>query len=322
MTRTTESLAAGATQSLQISVVICAHNPALPRLQRVLAALAAQSLPSDAFEVLVIDNGSTPPLRVETMQAPPTLGVRIIVEPKLGLSHARARGFVEASAPVIALVDDDNELSPNYLADACTFLGAHQDIGALGGPCLPEFDGPVPDHAQEFMPLLALRDLGTEVLSIRGDPGQRLAYPLFAPMGAGMVVRTALAQDWAAAFRRGGRQLLDRRGNSLSSAGDNDIILHLLGQGHGVAYLPSLLVTHLLSVKRLEADYLVRLNLGIQQSWMQVLRLHGVSPWPPISRIGALLRIARAWWRHQAWRGPVERIRFAGAKGHFLGRVP
>ncbi|WP_170113452.1 glycosyltransferase [Ahniella affigens] len=305
-----------------ISVLICAHNPDLPRLARVLAALAAQTLPMPAFEVLIIDNGSTPALQRDTIHAPPTLHLRIVPEPRLGLSEARATGFLEAKAPILVLVDDDNGLSPNYLADACAYLDAHADIGALGGPCLPEFDGPIPPFANEFLPLLALRDLGPEIQSVPGQPGQRLDYPLFAPMGAGMVLRTTLAVDWAAAFRRGERKLMDRRGKSLSSAGDNDIVLHLLAKGQGVAYLPALRVTHILSIARLEVDYLRRLNLGIQQSWMQVLRFNGVSPWPPISRLGAWLRIARAYVRYQAWRGPVQRIRFAGAKGHFLGRVP
>lgn len=304
-----------------LSVLICAHNPDLPRLNRVLRALAAQTLPASEFEVLVIDNASTPSLSADALVGAAELDIRIVTEAELGLSHARARGFYEARAQIAVMVDDDNVLCPDYLSVTHTFLDAHPDIGAVGGPCVPEFDGEAPDWSAEFLPLLALRDLGPEPLILPGQPGQRLSYPLFAPMGAGMALRTTLARSWADSFRRGERGLTDRRGQSLSSAGDNDIVLNLLAQGFGVAYLPPLQVTHVLSSKRLEAGYLARLNAGIQQSWMQVLRLHGVCPWPTISRFGAWLRIARAWWRYRAWRGPVERIRFAGAKGHFLGRV-
>jgi hypothetical protein len=91
--------------------------------------------------------------------------------------------------------------------------------------------------------------------------------------------------------------------------------------GWEVAYFPQLTLTHLIPRGRLEPDYLGRLNRGIQQSWMQVLALHHASPWPRLSRTGAQLRKAKAWVAHRAWSSPVARIRWAGACGHFDGRV-
>jgi hypothetical protein len=47
---------------MQASVVICTLNPRHDVFPRVLAALASQTLPAAAWEVVIIDNGSTPPL--------------------------------------------------------------------------------------------------------------------------------------------------------------------------------------------------------------------------------------------------------------------
>lgn len=305
----------------RISVVICAHNPDLIRLRRVLTALRQQTLAVELFEVILIDNGSEPPLdQGNTLDA--EFRIRIVAEGRLGLSYARARGFTEAAGNICILVDDDNVLAPDYLASALSFLDQHPDLGLLGGPCRPEFDAEPAAWTREFFPLLALRDLGSEVRTHPGSTDGPRAYPDFSPTGAGMVIRTNLALAWQRRFEHAGTAPSDRRGTQLSSAGDNDIVLHALALGAGLAYLPALEVTHLLPSTRLAPAYLARLNEGIQKSWMQVLRLHGVNPWPAISRFGAWLRIAKCWLTYRAWQGHPERIRFAGAKGHFLGRVP
>ncbi len=114
--------------------------------------------------------------------------------------------------------------------------------------------------------------------------------------------------------------LSDRRGVTLTSGGDNDIVLCGLQAGWHTGYFPRLRLTHLIPSGRLEAAYLARLNRGIQQSWMQVLSLHQANPWPPLSRTGALLRKMKAWFTSRAWSSPAARVRWQGACGHFDGR--
>ena len=48
---------------MTISAIICTHNPRQHYLQRALSALEAQTLPKPEWEVLLIDNASTKPLR-------------------------------------------------------------------------------------------------------------------------------------------------------------------------------------------------------------------------------------------------------------------
>ena len=73
-------------------------------------------------------------------------------------------------------------------------------------------------------------------------------------------------QAWLDARTGGSGVLTDRRGNELTSGGDNDIVFCVMQAGWEVAYVPQLSLTHLIPAGRLEAGYLARLNRGIQKS--------------------------------------------------------
>lgn len=305
----------------QVSVILCSHNPDPARLDRTLRGLWAQTLPAATWELLVIDNGSAPP--VAATLRPPVAGpnLRLAAESRLGLSHARRRGLTLARAPLVVLVDDDNVLAPDYLEHAVRLFAAHPRLGAAGGRILPEFESPPPEWAREFFPLLALRDGGKQPIFAEGlrPPGAlRNAYPVeAAPIGAGMVLRLAAVRPWSEETET---SLTDRRGAELSSGGDNDLVFAVLRAGWQVGYIPELRLTHLIPSARLEPVYLAQLNRGIQKSWMQVLRKHDANPWPPIARWTVPLRQAKAWFTHRAWSSPAAHIRWHGACGHFEGR--
>lgn len=305
-----------------ISVVIPAHNPRLDYLQAVLGALRTQTLPASEWELLVVDNRSEPPLsgRMDLKWHPNTAVVR---EEALGLTRARVAGFQHARGDFIVLVDDDNMLASDYLANVVRLFTAHPRIGALGGKSLAEFESEPPEWAGEFLALLALRDLGDSPHisnGLRPNGASRNQYPAdAAPIGAGMAIRREAARQWLA--NSSTTQLSDRRGDELTSGGDNDIVFTLMKHGWQVGYFPELSLTHLISTGRLDADYLARLNRGIHKSWMQVLTKHDANPWPPIPAWTVPLRKLKAWFLYLAWSGPAARIRWHGACGHFEGRV-
>jgi len=311
--------------ALQFSVLIPTHNPHAGRLQRALAGLRAQTLPGDQWETILIDNASSPALNTADWSAHAPANFRLVREPETGLSHARRRGFSEARGEFAVLVDDDNVLAPDYLANTLALFARYPQIGALGGRSLPEFETTPPEWTKEFQPLLALRDLGSEPLVSRGlrpDGLARNEYPAFAPMGAGMALRRPAWTAWLKS-RDDQRDLIsDRKGSELTSGGDNDIVLCAIRAGWEVAYFPTLSLIHLIPDSRLEPEYLARLNRGIQKSWMQVLTLHDANPWPPLSPLAARLRQWRAWFTYAGWQRPAGHIRWSGAAGHFAGRVP
>lgn len=305
-----------------ISVIVSTHNPHPGRLARTLRGLRAQTLPKSEWELVLVDNTSSPALESATFEADAPAGLRLVREPRPGLSHARRRGFIEARGEIFVLVDDDNVLSPGYLASVLAHFDAHPALGAIGGPSRPEFEREPEAWTREFFPLLALRDLGPTVLvaGLRPAGADRDAYPDCAPIGAGMGLRRAAAQAWL--DRADPSTFTDRRGNELTSGGDNDIIVHVLRAGWQVGYFPELELLHLIPATRLTPDYLARLNRGIQRSWLRLLLQHGLSDWPAIPRWTVPLRQARAWINFRAWSGEVARIRWQGVCGHFEGRVP
>ena len=285
------------------------------------------------------------------------LNARIVREEKLGLTFARLRGFAEAKGELIVMVDDDNVLAPDYLENAVKIAEEHKDIGAFGGKCLPEFETPPEAWMEEFLPLLALRDHGDKEI-VAGDSrsadGSRRVYPdQAAPIGAGMVVRREAARAYAERLCRSGglrvagsgsdgmsvaqaeqspnnrnteppnhrpaAVLTDRRGDSLASAGDNDLVFTILRDRWKVGYFPQLKVTHLIPSSRLTVDYLARANRGVQRSWVEVLRKHGACPWPVIPAWSAPIRKARAIFKYRGWRKPEGFILWQGALGKFDG---
>lgn len=307
---------------MKLSVVIPTHNPDPERLRRTLLGLRAQTLPAAAWETLLVNNASTRFPSQDFFSGCAPVNFSVLHEPGLGLTAARRCGLGATRGELVVLVDDDNVLAPDYLAQVAALFAAHPRVGAAGGKSRPEFATEPAAWTAEFHSLLALRDLGdvSIVVPTLRPPGSiRNEYPPCAPIGAGMALRRAACETWLQA--PASSALSDRRGSSLSSSGDNEIVLHVLRAGWAVAYFPELVLTHLIPAGRLEPDYLARLNRGIQESWMQVLSRHNACPWPPLSPLGATLRQWRAWFVHRAWSSPAAHIRWQGACGHFAGRV-
>ena len=66
-------------------------------------------------EIIVVDNGSTDNTAAIAGQWPAL--VRVVYEPQQGLSHARERGWREATGDVIAYIDADTEIPPDWSWD-------------------------------------------------------------------------------------------------------------------------------------------------------------------------------------------------------------
>jgi glycosyltransferase involved in cell wall biosynthesis len=100
----------------RISVVVCTHNrPA--RLAALLASLDAQALERDAFEVVVVDDGSTPPARCVLEERSYRLALKLIRnELPLGPAVGRNAGWRAARAPLLAFTDDDCTADPDWLS--------------------------------------------------------------------------------------------------------------------------------------------------------------------------------------------------------------
>ena len=99
------------------SVVVPTH--ARPeRLARLLDSLARQTLSGHRFEIVIVDDGSPSPVRLDAAAGDPDVrpDVRLVRQARSGPAAARNRGAREARAPLLLFVDDDCAAAPDWVA--------------------------------------------------------------------------------------------------------------------------------------------------------------------------------------------------------------
>jgi glycosyltransferase involved in cell wall biosynthesis len=237
---------------LDLSVIICAHNPRPHYLRRVLEALRSQTLPKQHWELLLIDNSSSEPLMAQWNLSWHPNG-RHILENELGLSAARQRGIRESSGAILVFVDDDNVLDATYLATARSIGIEWSKLGTWGsGATIPEFELQPGESVKEFLPYLALRDANIarwgNVPSVESTP-----------WGAGLCVRREVAAEYCRLHEQSTLKLTDRKGKSLLSCGDVEISYVARHNGLGTGVFPELKLIHLIPKERLSLDYLLKM---------------------------------------------------------------
>src|SRR5437764_1746416 len=112
-----------------ISVII-PHLNQPDGLEACLGSLSSQTLERSAFEVIVVDNGSTSLPRAVVERYPGTL---LLQELKPGPGPARNRGVEAASADILAFMDSDCRAHPDWLNQALRTLQGAPQRTILGG---------------------------------------------------------------------------------------------------------------------------------------------------------------------------------------------
>jgi GT2 family glycosyltransferase len=134
----------------EVSVVVPHLNQPEP-LAACLAALARQTIAPGRFEVIVVDNGSTPPPAAVVAGFP---GVRLLHEPRPGPGPARNRGAALARAAILAFLDADCIPEPDWLRAILEGFAADPGAALLGGAVrvFPQTPGrPNPAEAFELV---------------------------------------------------------------------------------------------------------------------------------------------------------------------------
>lgn len=299
---------------MKISVIIPTYKPQPDRLNQTLDGLKRQNIKATEWELIIVDNNS-PESFADKIDISWHPAATLIKEQRQGLTYARLKGFAAAKGELIILVDDDNILEEDYLGQVARIFAAHGHLGAIGGKSVPLFEAEPPAWLPEFYGSLALRDLGDEAISAAWTG----TYPACAPIGAGMAIRKGALKAYLAKAASGEHLTADRTGASLSSGGDNEIVLEALKSGWQVAYFPELSLQHIIPAGRTGTGYLARLLHDTNRSWVLLLARHGIYPWPGVRRSTLVLRKMKAYFNHKAWRGHVNYIRWRGACGMFEG---
>ena len=233
-----------------LSVVICTYNrPELLRLA--LTSLLRQSPADLTYEVVVVDNNSTPETRAVVDEiAQSDARVRYVRETRQGNAYARNTGVAEARAPIVAFLDDDVTVRDHWVElIPRKFKESNADF--LGGKVLPRWEQPPPSWlgAANWAPIAAL-DYGDAPFSITAD------NPLCL-----LTANIAFKKDL---FANHGEfsAAVQRTGDSIGSLEDHEFLMRLLRAGVAGLYVPEMIVDAFVGSERMTKAYHRRWHTG------------------------------------------------------------
>lgn len=229
---------------MRITVILCTYNRC-QSLQRSLSRAAALVLPQSVeWEILVVDNNSNDQTRktVEEFSGRYPGRFRYLFEPRPGKSHALNTGIREARGDILAFIDDDVVVHPDWLQNLTSALHNGEWAGA-GGRILPEWNCSLPrwlspESRHAAGPLVAFH------------PAPEAGEIFEAPIGTNMAFRKEMFEKYGS-FRI---DLGPRPGSELRNE-DTEFGERLLAAGERLRYEPSALVYHPVSENRLKRAY-------------------------------------------------------------------
>ncbi len=130
--------------------VIVPTRARLPQLRRCLAALAAQTVAHDDFEVVIVNDGSPPLPAAELAAYQERLTIRSIHQVWGGPASARNTGIREAHGEYLAFTDDDCAPTPEWLATIDVALRRKPDA-LVGGHVRNALDDNVFSEASQLL---------------------------------------------------------------------------------------------------------------------------------------------------------------------------
>ena len=242
---------------VRISLVIATYNRA-EQLMTTLVSVAAQSLAPEAWECVVVDNNSTDATRERVAAfgaCHPELHIRYIFEREQGLSAARNAGIAASQGDIIAFVDDDERIIPDFLGAYVDLFDSHPEAMAAGGCIIAEYPTGRPRWMSRF----------TE-------------QPIANPMNYGATVRVfpkgKIPGGGNMAFRREALvrvgifdTSLGRTGKSLIGGEESDLFERMAAVGIRPYYVPRAVMYHIIPAEKLTREYFLRLcyNTGVSQ---------------------------------------------------------
>jgi glucosyl-dolichyl phosphate glucuronosyltransferase len=234
-----------------VTVIVCTYNRC-ETLAKALDSVAASVLPASfEWEVLVVDNNSADQTRdvVEGFCKRHPGRFRYLLETRQGVSYARNAGVHESRGDVLAFMDDDVTVGPEWLRNLTAPLHGG-DCAGTGGRIIPMWKSPPPkwlpiERPHALAPFVAF-DLGSE-------PGP-LTEP---PFGANMAFRKEVFEKYG-----GFRVDLGRCADDLMSNEDTEFGHRLLAGGERLRYEPSAVMQHPVYEGRIQKRYVLKWWFG------------------------------------------------------------
>lgn len=229
--------------------MICTFNRA-STLKDTLESFLKIELPTDVpVELLVVDNNSSDetPLIARTFADRHSNVVRVVREPRSGLSYARNTGIKAAKGDIIAFADDDVYFDSKWVIELASVFGQDPEAYCMGGKSIPLFEDSKPEWlSPSLLPLYSCANSGDEV--------KIMQYPEY-PFGVNMAFRRKVF-DIIGTFDTS----LGRIGSSLLSGEEADLFYRISRAGLKTVYTPHAIVHHRIPRARTEKKYVLRRN--------------------------------------------------------------
>lgn len=255
--------------TLKFAIAVCTYNPNPHLLGCLLNAIQGIISVTPVGEVILVDNNSFPSIKELPSVRDFLLAVplaRCIVEAKQGLTAARCRAIHETTAPIIVFFDDDNEPSSNYLQVLSRYFKDYPNVGVWGpGQIIVKYvDSVEPwfeQHPEKFQQRQS--DFGYSCIPATWNP--------CSPNGTGFAVRREILQKYLEATEQDSLHTTGRKGESLASAEDVQIVWEGIKLGFAAGMIPELCCNHLITAEKANLTYLKRLEFGTASSYAPAL---------------------------------------------------
>jgi len=242
---------------IRLSIVIATYNRC-EQLLVTLRSVAEQQHPAEEWECIVVDNNSKDATRqrVEEFCAEHSnLNIRYTFEPQQGLSHARNAGIALSTGDIVAIIDDDERICPEFITAYVELFDSHPEAMSAGGKIIAEYPTGRPRWMSHYaeLPIANPMDFGTE---IRPFPAGRI------PGGGNMAIRRKVF-DIVGMFDT----TLGRTGKRLIGGEESDLFERMAQHNLACYYVPRAVMYHIIPEQKLTLDYFRRLayNTGVSQ---------------------------------------------------------
>jgi hypothetical protein len=241
----------------EISVAVCTRNRAR-LLRSALQSLASAEPPHTAWEVVVVLNACADQSAEVVSEFAGVLPIRVVGEPRAGVSHARNRAVATVQGDLIVWLDDDVRIGAGLLTAYERIALEKPEAQVFGGAIVPVFeDGPpawLHDAFGEVSAAFAFKQ--------PPDGGGPIVATESIPWGANFAIRAG-AQRAHPYDPRLGRQ----PGHWVLSGEETDVIEKVLATSAGAWAPPEATVEHIMPPARQTESSVYAYFLGI--GWME-----------------------------------------------------
>ena len=245
-----------------VSVIIPTYNRSA-LLRQTIETFLAQDYPSDRWELVLVDNGSSDDTwQVIQRAASDDSRVRGIQEPRKGAHFARNKGATASRGDILYFTDDDMLAERDLISQIVKGFDADESVASVTGKVLPRWDTEPPVWVLEHLrnALLSLNDLGEATLVSDEDPGVFSCHQ-------------AVKRD---VFMKAGGFNPDTNAEVFTGDNETGLNIKIRNLGYRFAYVGAAVTHHMIPASRMTQRYLNSrmADQGFCDSYTEYRRVH------------------------------------------------